>query len=405
MRIVLVSKYFPPSYGAHAVQIRKVCDVLTDLGWDITVIAGLLYTEIAPLNKYNNHGFTIEYFPYTNYSYVGLNNASFINKNRIRYLSYKSRFNWIKNVYNYIHTFFRHNHPFVLFTTSSPIDSHYIGLLVKRNSLNRWIASFSDPWPTKICPYPYNLTANPIKSGVEVFMMRKILQKSDALHFNNEATVALIEKHLNTTIRNKSFIIPHIASKLSVTKKVDLRGWLLHLGDITTHRVSIQLLYALKKVHDVLPDKFRGLLCVGEICSEFTNMAHDLSVDHLIKVIKRISYEETKDYLVNATALLIIEANMEASPFLPSKFADYVCSQKEIIVITPQKSVIRNLVKKYGGATLVLHDVDEISNAVINIFSAAVTKNSVSNKLCELFQPSIIGAQYNNLLNSLSTHK
>jgi hypothetical protein len=65
-----------------------------------------------------------------------------------------------------------------------------------------------------------------------------------------------------------------------------------------------------------------------------------------------------------AVALLVLEADMPESPFLPSKFADYARVGRPIIAVTPNRSPIRQYLNQYGGGCAVTHDRQEISRAI-----------------------------------------
>ena len=103
-----------------------------------------------------------------------------------------------------------------------------------------------------------------------------------------------------------------------------------------------------------------------------------------------------------ASAVVVFEADMKISPFMPSKFADYASLKKPILAVTPQTSLIRDYIEKYNAGITVNHDRNEIVNGLINIFSNQINENEIqtfsSKKLFKEFSFENVGRLYKDMI-------
>ncbi|NJK97067.1 MAG: glycosyltransferase family 4 protein, partial [Bacteroidales bacterium] len=152
------------------------------------------------------------------------------------------------------------------------------------------------------------------------------------------------------------------------------KGWLAHIGNITHERVSVPFLSAIGSTHNEIPELFRGLLCVGDVCHEFKSLIKKLKLEKCIHLVGHLRQEEALKIAEGSDALLVLEADMETSPFLPSKFADYMLIGKPIIAVTPQVSPIRDYLKTYSQGVCVSHNEKNISTVLKNTWMEFIGK-------------------------------
>jgi len=294
----------------------------------------------------------------------------------------------------------------MIMTISSPFESHLVGLMIKRKAGLPWITSFSDPWPSIILPPPYNAASVPILSRVQVRVMRRVLEKCDAVHMPNIHAIKWVEQRVSVPIMHKMYVIPHVASPLPEQVGCSNSGFLAHVGSLDRGRLSRPLLEAINDVATQHPQEFHGLLCVGPVCREFLAQVGRMKMEHFVKVLPAVSSEQAMMIARSSTAVLVIEANMPQSPFLPSKFVDYAGSGRPIIAVTPRISPIRDYLERFGGGCAVIHDRAEIAAAIRDAFvekdsACSPLAPSGNSKLSDLFIPKHIANQYMEMMQGV----
>ncbi len=292
--------------------------------------------------------------------------------------------------------------PDCILTSSNPVISHVAGLLIKKKRGLPWIASFSDPRPFSILPSPYDKNDTYLQANFQKDWIAKVLKLCDAVHMPSKYGINLTEKNYGIIIKNKSHIIPHVGSSRPLSKSLEFKGWLVHTGNLTNLRVSDAFLRAIRDAHNQIPDKFKGLICVGHVSPQFINIIKELKMEKIVILKGFKSQEEASSIANNASAVVVIEAEMEFSPFLPSKFADYAIFQRPILAITPQISAVRDYLDQFGVGVAVTHNNNEIIKGIMTIFSNEnISKqgNSISEEnLSKLFSSKEVGLQYKKML-------
>ena len=370
MKVLIISKLFPPEKGARALQISKVVEAIKDKGCEPFVLAG--YAKDKRKNVTIDK--SISLFPIHYISYTASNTGkAFLNRafNRLKseIISVNIKSKWIKNTYFEALEVINFFKPEILFTSSYPFDSHLVGLLIKRKTQIPWISSFSDPWPSYIQPCPYNVYDLPILRIFQMAYLKEILKNSDAIHMTNNIVSELVQNKCQLFVPEKFFIIPHIRSEIVIKEKRIKKGTIAYVGNLTRERLSAPVFNALKYLALKYKDRMECLLIVGYVCKEFEKFKKKLKIGFFIEETGYKPNEEAMRIAASSEILLLIEANMDYSPFLPSKFADYVSTGRPIIAVTPKISTVREYIEQYGGGYAVSHNEREIIGAIIKIFN------------------------------------
>jgi len=396
MNILLISKIFPPESTARAVQIGKVVAALEKNGCQITVIAGQAHRiEKTPPIKDN-----IYYIPCWKISNSYRLHKRIYGKIRSELETCWIYSNWARKAILSGTNLLKSKKIDWLMSSSTPFESHIVGLKLKQISKLPWLSSFSDPWPSSIVPIPHRRKAILGLNFIQLSLLKKVLVKCDYLHMPSIYGADLTAKATGLNIKNKTKIIPHVGSDYQDIwdKSINTKGWLAHIGHLSRERASKELLFAIKKVKKIIPNKFKGLLCVGKVCSEFQDYIKELRLFESVKIIGHVSSDDAMKLACSVTALLLIEANMEISPYLPSKFADYAISKRPIIAITPNRSAVRDYLNLYGDGLAIENKKEVIARTIINLFLDHKTKldgkkgNIVA--LSQQFRADKIGSQY-----------
>ena len=210
--------------------------------------------------------------------------------------------------------------------------------------------------------------------------------------------IDLTESAYGKNIQHKSFSIPHVGSFLNSSDNKKYEGWIVHSGNLTDFRATENFLLAIKEASILSPDKIKGLICVGNISEDFICLIDKLKMNKIVKLLGYKSSKEANEIASNCSILAVIEANMEISPFLPSKFADYALMKKPILAITPRKSQIRDYINKYGSGVSVINDKKEIKRGLQKIISNQL-EGIQKNKLSYIFNEKSISDKYREMMN------
>lgn len=374
MRILIIGKMFPPATGARALQLAKVALALNEMGCDIRVFAGIAANDEKPRWP----------FP-VNYVILEDAIANPVCRSPLRRFiislnnSFRRRGWWCRATSAALKIIPEFN-PDIILSSSSPYDSHRVALTLHRKTGIPWIAYFSDPWPPLIMPVPYKELPNSrgrLKTFWEMRLVRKTMRKCAALVMGNSYALELMEKETGVAVVKKGFAIPHIGTErfdscVATNKK------LAHIGKLCECRYSPELLTAVKRVATEMPDRFKGLVLVGDVCEAFRKLIQQEDMEDLVECVGYLPAARAQEIASCSHALLVVEADMKVSPFLPSKFADYTMMARPIIAITPPVGTIRDYLEEYDGGWAVTHNAEQIADVIRKAFNEKTVRQSRS---------------------------
>lgn len=402
LNVLFICKNFPPSPGAHSFQMGKVVESIIETGAaNVFVVAGLVDRSVAGRagggKEDVEQAYVTTYVPYrefpTRRHYIGRVVRRV--KNELR--SIWPGQEWVVNAIKEARTLIKSNSIDIIFTSSTPFESHLVGRLLAKEYRLPWIAAFSDPWPAALMPHPYNNNSVPILGSLQKHCVKRILAECSAVQMPNRVAIEFMEAQTSIPIGGKGYAIPHIGNRVSRAERTqDLRGWLLHVGSLDRERVSPELVQALIDVRSDHARDINGLMLVGVVSPEFKDLVKKLRAESHVRYVGEVPQDEAAQLICNAPALLALEANMPVSPFLPSKFADYACAGKPIIAVTPEESPMRDYLARYGGGVAVRHDVGEIVAALRKVFAKhdPAEQALATDMLCSEFSHTKIGEKF-----------
>ena len=239
----------------------------------------------------------------------------------------------------------------VMITWSQPHSSHLIGLKLK-SSLKKspkWIAHFSDPWISN----PYFQVKNWVKRTNEN-LFNRVINQADAISVTNEFVIVVEKGFANTEIRKKVHVVPHSFSPSMYPCEVKIRPKgpiiLRYIGSFYGLRRPDPIISALVELEASEPSISKRVR-VEFVGSKLDEKAlGDIQKLKLVsfEVLPSVSFRESLGLMQSADLLLLIDAPMDMSPFLPSKLIDYIGSKVPILAFTPP-GPSADLVKEMGG--------------------------------------------------------
>ncbi|NQY05955.1 MAG: hypothetical protein HRT68_07055 [Flavobacteriaceae bacterium] len=226
-------------------------------------------------------------------------------------------------------------------------------------------------------PYPFNQYPEPYRQYKFLYsrmasQFKRVIRNVDFVSFPSLYLKDWMSRFY-PEIDKKHLIIPHpeciadysnIACPKSFDKLDDSQFILMHLGSLLKERNPIHLLKAFKRFCQSDPEKKEKafLYIIGRINNEYVDLIQDKqgAAENIQSINSRVTYPQTKQIMTKATALIILEAISEFSPFMPGKISDYLMADKPIVALTPLKSEVSRLLGGDYSHKTEVNDEDEI---------------------------------------------
>ena len=409
MQILMITRHFPPDRCAESFCAGKVAKALADLGADVTVV-----TRRSP--RHVEHG-----------------DKSFWWKElgvRIcRVLSHDTR-NWPRHprelrgfwslssaLSNWwgvrAHTLcmrlLRKERFDIIFTRTLPLSAILIGAQLRKRFHVPWVASITDPPIFFLCPPPYaDGRANSFSDRREFRWLRHALQLADAFVFPHMRLCRYVSRVAGVELQHKTTVVPHIGWKIdnvnAERKTCDFK--ILHSGSIM-HRLSHRFLTAFSEIlrQDARIGNSVRLHFQGSSDANLESSLQRAELGNFFLVEQRVHYEESLRSIDNASALLLMEAQLSEGIFLPSKLADYAVSGKPVLLCCPELGVVSDLVGGYQHPGF-LGQGDQVATRLKRFLAKAVVENADLSDYAfpnpQQFSPEEVGRQLLDLFTSLS---
>lgn len=365
MKILMICEHFHPQTGARALQATKVADALAAVGCEVRVLCGVkpVATDTTPGQRvYAVDFIEAERFPRAA-------NAFEKAKRRFRYeralIDDKSV--WVMAMADRAMAIADQFDPDIVMTLSTPFNVHWIGLHLPERVRTKWVAYFSDLWPLVLTPPPYRTAVSCVLALWQKRALRRVLQGANKVIFSNAVAVAQARRAAPNTEPEKYFAVEHIGSAegghapLSRDEVQRYRKRFVHVGKLTKERACDGLIEAITgwTRHGDNGPAFPGFTFVGDVDPRFRQRCRELELSGAVDFLGEVEPAVAQAICEAAGALVVIEAPMRQSPFLPSKFCDYAMLQKPILAICPPGPV-RTYLSKFGGGVAVEHDAASI---------------------------------------------
>lgn len=347
MKLLLVSFHFPPSRAARSLQLGKLTRQLIRLGVELDVVtvspADLTHDAVDPRVGAWVESPLVRLHPVASPPRKGMEyfRAAAYGEN-------VSGWRWLATQKALaLASAARPGEYRALVTCSSPIDSHYVGLALKRRNRGLpWIIHFSDPWSGN----PY-IDTHPLRRMLLARCERTLCRNADmVLSVSEELTRHFAERNGGRAIYET---LHHVFDPEQYPADRPAEGGrflLRYLGGFSTRRSPQPLISAVDAAHTAGADLSR--LHIDFVGEKMEDVAARLNAIHpgLATADGSVPYAESLRKMCTASALLLIDADQEFSPYFPSKLADYFGAARPIIAVSPAHSCTTRLVREFGGA-------------------------------------------------------
>jgi hypothetical protein len=413
MRVLIISRSFPPLTNTRSIQMWKLVNALADQGVEVVVLAGYqMSQEYKEENdKYlfaSNHYLKIHYIPSKIYVAKKYTLKERINEKAYSEISSLGITSWVREAKIYAEMLVKIYSPDLILSNSTPFESHIVGYHIRKTKRLPWIISLSDPLIHRSLPYPYNNEQLIILSYYRKLIYKKVLNSSDIIHMYSKYGFLLIEKFIDSNNANRFFTIPHIGGKYTINgnnEELIYKDKLVFVGHLKKERIPKYLIDGINQASSDLSGLFKGIICVGKVSNEFKKLVKKYEFEKQCKIIDNVPHNEAMKIMKHSGALLVLDEFVnEISPILVSKIGEYAMSGRPILGITPRISALRDYLKNYGGGIAVDDDKVEIITAIKELFSE--NSNMYSNNLAKNFYPENIAKEYIRMFETaISIHR
>jgi glycosyltransferase involved in cell wall biosynthesis len=400
MKIVMICEHFYPKTGARALQATKVAEALSSIGCEVYVLCGVksIAREDSP--------YVVDFVEAEQFSIANNFRERMIRRLRYEFSMINGKSNWVRRMTEKAKEIVDGFEPDVVMTLSTPFNVHLIGLNLPECVRRKWVAYFSDLWPLALAPHPYRTPVSKAMSFLQIRSLRNVLSCAGKVIFSNDVSVVRAQKIVGSAAKGKYFSVGHVGTQCADGLELSgdllrFKGRFVHVGKLTKERSCEGLVEAIIDLVSggAKAPAFPGFSFVGEVDPKFRQMCADLERSGIVEFVSEVDPSVAQAVCRAAGVLVVIEAKMCESPFLPSKFCDYAMLQKPILAISPS-GPIREYLSRYGGGVAVAHDRESICSGIRSLMVRDDGKLQGSQRLAEQFDATRVARKYLGIFES-----
>jgi len=288
---------------------------------------------------------------------------------------YKKTLNYLKDIAN------KHKAD-MIFSFANPQESNIIGAMLGKKLNIPFVSYFSDPFYDNF--YQHFSMFGKKRALLQEY---KIIKQSNKVIFCNRQAKKLVLKKYPVSWREKGAVIPHCYDPKDypdVSQSDSDKFVISYIGVFYPQRDPEILFQALQKAFQKSPELLKKCLInlVGAVNNyagyseeKINQMAGKYGLTDIIKIIPPVSYRESLRYMKESDCLVVVDADIPDSPFLPSKVIDYAGSGSLILGITPEESPTRDFLNNLGYKAFNYSQVDELSDYLKKLISGEIKVN------------------------------
>lgn len=289
----------------------------------------------------------------------------------------------------------------VVVTFGQPMSTHIAGLKLKKKFPHlKWIAHFSDPWIDNAFN-EYNRWTR----FLNTLYQDRVLQEADQLIFTSKETIDLVTSAYSRSIVLKAQYLPHCfnESLYPPIKKEQAVFVIRYLGNFYGNRQAKVLFEALKGIKDIqLKKNLFKIELIGASTISIEDNIKTYKLENFVFARPSVNYLESLRLMRESDLLLLIDAPIENSPFLPSKLIDYIGANKPIFGITPQ-GTSQKLIEEMGFLVAHPNNPEDIATKLLEMISGIQSGQyaSIPEYIRNCYAVSVIGKQMKDLLEGV----
>lgn len=354
-RILMVAFEFPPSNGASVQRILSFYRQFIQSGWEVDVLTvdPRAYVNAAygselelPMSE-NGHWLRPRaYDVQRDLAWRGKYIGTMMTPDRWG-------MTWIPNALRAINKHVKKHRPDIVWSSAPIPSAHFIAGKIARKIDVPWVADYRDPMP--YLHRPQTKWLNWVHKKIDAMVMNQ----AAFLTYATEANQGLyIAEFPGVDIKTKSEVVENGFSELNFS---NLPSPLPNSPLFNASKFSIYyagVLYsdgrnpapvfrALSNIIRQNPDWDVELIFQGAGCgSEFLGSITELGLEHVVKFVDGVPFEQALCNMCQADSLLLIQ-DEKFNNQVPGKLYEYLRTGKAIFLKTPAESATKNVAKSY----------------------------------------------------------
>jgi len=368
--ILYISPAFVPRCDSEAFCSAKFADALSDAGAAVSIFACPLYgmqtVDVSPL--WDRVRKLVVDFPVSSSidPIQSLRMAA-----RFKSLSYAR---WIGAALQEAQRI-QSDRPFdVVYSRSLPMFGHIAGYWCAKYLGLPWVANVNDPWDWHLFPVRL-VNKRRIPNVISNLWMKKTFRSADLVTYPSQRLHAYHEKI--SGIRHHSLVIPHVGTvplRDAPPQQPSQTFSLVHAGKLglseATGRSAVPLLRGLRLFLQDFPEaaEITRLVFVGPSDGAMESLASELQLTAIVSSVGRVTYEQSLNFIRDASVCVLVEAEMPEGIFLPSKLVDYLSARKPVLALSPRVGVINDMAERFGILCVDTGDVEAVRRAIGSLY-------------------------------------
>jgi len=365
-KVLVISRFHAPMRNTRAIQAERAVNSMRSSGLDVRVISEGT-DSFSSRGRFNR--LIAEIGLYLNWTGLAWHGAR------------KSRRKALQDDWR----------PDCVLSMSTPFDSHLLGYDLARSFGVPWVAFLSDPWPIWTAPGPYKKPGTSLYHRRQYRCADRLLRKCNALLAPTAEMLQLAREVYPGLAETPAVETLHCVSSESRPPAVIETTGIYHIGEIITERCSDELISAIKSMAKSLQGEKDVLTFIGKVVDEFKVALSEETQRGIVRFLPPVSLERSQELMRSANALLIVEADADASPCLLAKSTDYAAAQRPIIIISNADSAQVRIMGGHTGVHCVPHDAKLIAEQLVEAHKQPL---EASTDLAAMFAPDKVAARY-----------
>ena len=234
------------------------------------------------------------------------------------------------------------------------------------------LAYFSDPWADHLA---LNQDLSPLGRRVNTRLEARVVHQAVKLLFPSRNLADFVMAKYPQALRDKARVLPHCFDPERYgpfTPSPDGVKYIRFLGSFYEKRSPQPFLRGLAQALEIAPDAFTRVRfqCIGPDTEYFRPALEAFRFPPgLVEYLPRVSYQRSLELMAASHALLIMDPEIDYSPYLSAKLIDYIGSGRPICAIHT-KGQTERLVSDLGGWTAHYQDPKDIARMLLQAAAA-----------------------------------
>ncbi|MTI53431.1 TDP-N-acetylfucosamine:lipid II N-acetylfucosaminyltransferase [Geosporobacter ferrireducens] len=399
-KVLVIAYIFPPLGGSGVQRTLKFVKYLREFGWEpVVVTVGTTMCQFKDVSMISEIPDGVKVIRIDEKNNIDVNYANQLihlyhsvvqnqalvsefvtelNKSREHLnqliLLPDSNILWAKQVIDNLDDMININEMDMIYTTSGPYSDHIVGYYLKQRFNKPWVADFRDEWTNN--PY-VEFDKNHILYKMHFEMEKNIVNLADKIISVTPLSSKNYEKifHLETrkieTITNGYDELDF--AEISHKSKRNAKFTIMHNGMLYMIRTPLTFMQAVQKLiknKDVEASDIKITFGWTENLDYWIKIRDELGLQSVVEFLGYMTHQDSLREAVNSDALLlIVGAGDRNKSVFPGKIFEYLRLCKPILALSPNGSVVDELISSTErGYNVDFDNINEIAKYILKLY-------------------------------------